>query len=439
LQVDSGDLLFSSLAVPDVERDQRRLKAGLLLAAQKKLGLDALTPGDGDLAFGLDFLVDGVAKNSLPYVSANLARPDGGLVFPATLVVERSGLKVGITGAIGADFAVPDATILPPEPAVAKAVASLRSQGVDLVILLSHLGLKGDKAMATAVPGIDAIFGGHDRRHQETPAVVAKTAIFQAGSRAKYVGRATLTLVPGAEGWSDEKGRAAAVKQKERTEAQVKRYAQELADATDDATKKRLERVLTFARRRVAELVVPEEVSGPTNRIEATKIPMGASLADEEAMKVLVDATLEKLGPEASTAHRPVHGKVKPLAGPYVGAQACRTCHAREYADWSGSDHARAYAALIRVKRQFDQQCWSCHVTGAGQKGGPQGPNAVGALRNVQCEACHGPGKAHVVRPVAGTIERAPEEPLCLTCHTEEQTEGRFSFRDYLPKIDHRP
>ncbi len=419
------------------------MKAELLLASQAKLGLDGLTPGDGDLAFGLDFLVAGAAKNELPYVSANLAGPDGTLAFPATRVVERAGLKIGLTGLIGEEFALPDARILPVDAAATAAVAALKAQGVDLIVVLSHLGLTGDKALAEAVPGIDAIFGGHDRRHQESPAIVGQTAIFQSGSRAKYVGQATFELVPGATGWADPKGREDALRQRERTASQVTRYEQQLAEATDDATRQRLQRVLTFARKRLEDIAVPDEVSGPANRIDATKIPMGGTLADEPGMKALVDATLEVMGPEiGGDAHGHKgddHQKMPPPAGPFVTGRACRGCHPAQYKDWAETGHARAYATLMKEKRHFDQDCWSCHVTGAGQPGGPQTPTEAGPLRNVQCEACHGPGQEHMANPVQGNVVRAPAEATCRVCHSDAQTEGRFLYDEYLPKIDHRP
>ena len=422
------------------------MKAELILAAQAKLGIDALTPGDGDLAFGLDFLVASVAKHELPYVSANLARTGGGLAFPATRIVEVGGVKVGLTGAIGEQFGFNDAEARPVDDALKAAVSSLRAADVDLVVLLSHLGLEGDRAVAVSVPGIDVIFGANDRRHQETPVIVGRTAIFQAGSRAKYVGKVTFDLVEGATGWADDKGRAAAIRQRDRTESQVKRYEKQLAEATDEAGRKRLERVLTFARKRLNEFSVPEPPPGPAHRIESTKIPMNTALADEPAMKALVDATLEKMGPEIGGEKHGVgdghgHGasKKRPTAGPWVTSRQCRSCHNQQYKDWSQSGHAHAYASLMTEKRHFDHQCWSCHVTAAGQPGGPQTPTEVGPLRNVQCEACHGPGEKHLEKPVAGNIALAPSEKVCLQCHTEEQTEGAFDFDTYLAKIDHKP
>ena len=429
--------------MPEPEKAQRALKAELLLAAQAQLGLDALTPGDGDLAFGLDFLVDGAQKHGLPYLSANLARLDDTLVFPATKVVEHGSLTIGLTGVMGSDLGVTGVKVLDPLPALKGAVAELRAQDVDLVVVLSHLGSRGDTDLAKQVPGVDIVFGGHDRKHMEAPTVVGQTAIFQAGSRGKHVGHATFHLVEGGTGWSDPEGRARALRQQSSLQRQVERYKEQQAAAEDDKSRERLSRVLGFAEKRLAELVIPEEGSGKAHRIESTKIPMGKALADEPAMRKLVDATLDAMGPEVTTDP---HGKHDSTAAhgpkrdwaPWAGARQCRSCHEAQYDDWAKTGHAAAYAGLVKERRHMDLQCWSCHVTGAGQPGGPTGPKDVGPLRNVQCEACHGPGQSHASKPEQGTIIRTPTEAQCLACHTEEQTEGRFVLSEYLPKVDHR-
>ena len=129
---------------------------------------------------------------------------------------------------------------------------------------------------------------------------------------------------------------------------------------------------------------------------------------------------------------------VKESYGDYVTARTCMGCHKEQHADWMKTPHARAWATLVKERRQYDLDCWSCHVTGAGKEGGPEGPDEVGPLKNVQCEACHGPGKAHVAAPTKENIVLAPSEALCKECHTEEQTEGRFVHADYLPKVDHK-
>ena len=201
-------MLWKSLSLSAREKDQRKLKAELLLEAMGVLGLDALTPGEGDFAFGLDFLTERVKRHSLPYVSANLRTTDGAEVFPAFRVVERAGFRVGITGVTAPSLLGQGLRSAPVEESGRKVVADLQSEKVDLVFLLSYQGMDADKRLAREVEGLDVIFSARDRRLQVAPTVIGNTAIVQAGSRGKYLGVAEIRLEEGRVGWADSAGRA---------------------------------------------------------------------------------------------------------------------------------------------------------------------------------------------------------------------------------------
>jgi hypothetical protein len=67
-------------------------------------------------------------------------------------------------------------------------------EGCDVVILLSHLGVEFDMAVASMVPGIDVIIGGHDHYNYSEPIPVTNpnsgtTWIVQAGSNYQYIGK----------------------------------------------------------------------------------------------------------------------------------------------------------------------------------------------------------------------------------------------------------
>ena len=343
------------------------------------------------------------------------------------------------------------------------AIQDLRAKGVDLVVLLSHLGLRGDKDLILEVEGIDLIFGGHSRAHQEDPVILGDVAIFQAGSRGKYLGQVQVELIAGGRGWTDPQARARVDQQRRRLQKQLERSAAKLEDPMT-ADRGRIERMRQFTEKRLTDLVLPPEDDGTHHRLTSEKIAMSRSVADEAGMRALVDGYLERLGEEPGGADPHAghdHGKLSepplshpsaggslgpggghvPIAerrGPYVGAQACLGCHPVQYADWSKSGHARAYATLVAEKRNLDLDCWSCHVTGAGRPGGPQGPADVQGLTNVQCEACHGPGQKHIQSPVDAPMFRRMAEEGCKGCHSDEQTMGRFVYADYLPKVDHK-
>ena len=98
-----------------------------------------------------------------------------------------------------------------------------------------------------------------------------------------------------------------------------------------------------------------------------------------------------------------------------------------------------AGASLTEQRRQLDDACYSCHVTGAGHADGPATARAAeGAkLVNVGCESCHGPGKAHVAAPSEVKLRRDPGVDVCIACHDGKQDEGRFDYPTYRPKVVH--
>ncbi len=110
--------------------------------------------------------------------------------------------------------------------------------------------------------------------------------------------------------------------------------------------------------------------------------------------------------------------------GPTVGADACRSCHKKEHKGWSGHAHADAMKTLGADAGNVE--CVACHAT-AGSYGGMGQKTDLAAFRTdegVGCEACHGPGQAHVADPTRDNIvhlgESCPEcvlEGICTSCH----------------------
>ncbi len=87
-------------------------------------------------------------------------------------------------------------------------------------------------------------------------------------------------------------------------------------------------------------------------------------------------------------------GKVPPPmllpSGGHVGASACRSCHEEAFAGWMASGHAHALERLKPDERKTGSGCLLCHSTPGAAQGATPGDQGV------QCEACHGPGEAHV-------------------------------------------
>jgi len=107
----------------------------------------------------------------------------------------------------------------------------------------------------------------------------------------------------------------------------------------------------------------------------------------------------------------------------YVGANKCMACHMKEYKSWQKTKHATVFAQLQgdEVKKA---DCVKCHTTAYGQPGGFTSVEQTPNLENVQCEACHGQGSAHIEAaksaPESGDwdkkINKVPQN-VCVDCH----------------------
>lgn len=187
-----------------------------------QLGFDAMTLGNHEFDKDSATLANFIKQANFPIVSSNIdmtndadlgslfntsigGTDEKGEVFPA-IIKEVDGEEVGIFGLTTEDTAFlanPGDNIVF-EDAIAKAtetIEMLEAQGVDKIIVLSHLGYQPDLDLAEKVDGIDVIVGGHSHTKLDAPVVVEKeepTLIVQANEYLKYLGVLDVTF--------DEKG-----------------------------------------------------------------------------------------------------------------------------------------------------------------------------------------------------------------------------------------
>jgi 2',3'-cyclic-nucleotide 2'-phosphodiesterase (5'-nucleotidase family) len=165
----------------------------VMVEAMNMMGYDALTVGQMDLAMGLDALKQRETEAKFTLLSANLVGiSDQKPLFTPYTTLERGGARIGIIGltepkATEAPGVADKATVLDPVETALKYVAELRPK-VDVLIILSHLGLDQDQALAQAVPGIDVIIGGLTRQSMPEPIQVGNTLIVQQGYRGEWIG-----------------------------------------------------------------------------------------------------------------------------------------------------------------------------------------------------------------------------------------------------------
>ncbi len=111
------------------------------------------------------------------------------------------------------------------------------------------------------------------------------------------------------------------------------------------------------------------------------------------------------------------------ILGDYLGFRACQECHAEMVAGWKQTPHAKAFEGLKKqgADKQDNPGCVRCHVVAYEQDGGFIDMSLTPELADVQCEACHGPGKKHVEAGGAGHMTAKPDAASCRVCHTEGQ------------------
>lgn len=183
------------------------------LDAMNRMGYDAGTLGNHEFDNGLDTLAAVLQTAKFPIVCANYdftGTVMEGVVKPFT-IVQKGQLKIGIFGlgcdpkGIIADKNFEPAVYLAPYP-IAQAMAdTLRAQGCDIVVCLSHMGTYGkaeedvcDVQLAKHTRGIDVIIGGHTHKLYDNLRVANldgdSIPLAQMGKSGVYLGKIVLNL-----------------------------------------------------------------------------------------------------------------------------------------------------------------------------------------------------------------------------------------------------
>ena len=166
-------------------------------------GYDIVTPGNHEFDIGAETYKDALNYATFPVISANLIINDQELrnrILPY-IIKKMAQIKVGVFGMMTPDFlkvcSPGDGTTVNQDiiSVAQKAVDSLRKEKCDLIIALTHIGIKLDRQLAKKVAGIDIIVGGHD--HQYIHETCGNTIIVQDGARGEYLGVLRFTFTDG--------------------------------------------------------------------------------------------------------------------------------------------------------------------------------------------------------------------------------------------------
>ena len=185
---------------------ERHKKTAFIFEMMARLGYDAVTPGEREMVDGLASLKEVCAAHpEVKVVSANVMDASGNRIWPEYVIVEKGGIKIGVTGVTGDAFykfnvarkvqTSDDFTFEDPAQALRRVEGELQGK-VDIVVALVHQSPDEAKKLATDAPGVDVVVVGHNPKYVFAPEQSGKTVVLSPGTRGQYLSVLHLTLGP---------------------------------------------------------------------------------------------------------------------------------------------------------------------------------------------------------------------------------------------------
>ena len=439
--VDSGSLLFQHTKIQAKREQAEKAKADGIAAAMQAMNCRAVGIGAHDLASGLSVLKELQARHKTVWLSMNLVDPEKKQpVFTPYLITKVGGLKIalfGLTddqGGHNGEGAEKGYTILPWQDTLPKAVAEIGKK-VDMTILLSSYSYQVNKEIAETVDGLHMILESGHAAPTTEPYKIKNTLIAQTGTRGKYLGMMRIEWNEAGQ-WTDisfnrirtEEDRLKRVNQQlARLEKQKKKaaLAKDKGYKNLSAEKKQLVNSIKALKKRRDSAPNDAGMCKYTNRF----FPLETSLPEDPEVKKIIDQAIKKSN-EINQKRLAQMGLNEPTITlqDIAGSQKCQECHAAQMTVWQDSRHAQAWTTLEKKNQQFNEDCVLCHVTLPFYDADKVKAHNLllmlpKSLKNVGCEACHGPAAAHSAGQGKVPVAR-PDEKVCLGCHTSEHDDN---------------
>jgi hypothetical protein len=190
LLLDSGAFFAGGLTDEYTQNTQFDMNRTLInLKAMQLMGYDAAAIGDEEFNFGKEFFAENISKTKLNFLSCNL-KSDNVLPF---VIKDYAGTKIGVIGATNVLTSQKSEGIevFEPKACVEQSVNELERQGVNLIVLLSHLGESQDLELVKEIKGIDVVISGHARLKNEPSEKIGETLILRPSWEARRLGKVT--------------------------------------------------------------------------------------------------------------------------------------------------------------------------------------------------------------------------------------------------------
>ncbi len=165
--LDAGDTLYGTTIA-------NYNKGSSIVELMNAVGYDAMVSGNHDYELGYEHLISLSKQMDFPMLAANVTDVKSNqLIFNDDLLIERNGVTYGIFGLVTKSTMtvnqaedVSGIQVLNPVVVAQLQVERLRAKGADVIIALSHVGIKAQDEVdcldiIRSVKGIDIIIDGH--------------------------------------------------------------------------------------------------------------------------------------------------------------------------------------------------------------------------------------------------------------------------------------
>ncbi|NEZ50037.1 bifunctional metallophosphatase/5'-nucleotidase [Clostridium botulinum] len=169
------------------------------------MGIDTMT-AHWDFAYTPSHLRELSSRLNYPLLSANTYIYDKKKrLFDPYMIKTFGSLKVGIIGMAcehvvqGFPQKFSEGIYMSPEyEEIPKVVSELKNKHkVDIIILLSHLGLPTDYKILETVEGVDICISGHTHNRLNSPIKIGNAILIQSGCHGSFLGKLDLDIVNG--------------------------------------------------------------------------------------------------------------------------------------------------------------------------------------------------------------------------------------------------
>lgn len=200
LLVDAGDFMTGN---PVCNLREDGVPGAAIARMFNAVGYDVGLIGNHEFDLGLPDLRRLAPLFHYPLLAADIVDTLGAPIFrSAPVVLERGGLRIGVMGVSCGEMdevVAPSrltGVIMTEQVPLLRVQARMLDPQTDLLVVLSHDGLEGDRKLAAALAGsgIDVIVGGHSHTRLKTPELVDGILIVQAGSALTNLGRLDLRV-----------------------------------------------------------------------------------------------------------------------------------------------------------------------------------------------------------------------------------------------------